>query len=66
MEERAVNSIRLLPRDDLETFAIRAATHMRHSRMELEASHRILSVLTGFLLGVLVATAGFLLGASLG
>ena len=63
MEERAVNSIRLLPRDDLETFAIRAATHMRDSRMELEASRHFLSVLTGFLLGVLVAAAGFLLGA---
>ncbi|MEY3080250.1 MAG: hypothetical protein RJA94_235 [Pseudomonadota bacterium] len=66
MQERAFNSIRLLPRDDLETFAIRAATHMRHSRMEMEASRHFLAVLTGFLLGVLVATAGFLLGASLG
>jgi hypothetical protein len=66
MEERAVNSIRLLPRDDLEAFALRAASHMRDNRMELEASRHFLATLTGFLLGVLVATAGFLLGSSLG
>jgi hypothetical protein len=66
MEERAVNSIRLLARDDLEAFAIRAASHVRDNRMELEASRDFLAVLLGFLLGVLVATAGFLLGASLG
>jgi hypothetical protein len=66
MEERAVNTIRLLPRGDLEAFAIRAASHIRVNRMELEASRYFLAVLTGFLLGVLVATTGFLVGASLG
>lgn len=66
MEERAVNTMRLLPRGDLETLAIRAASQMRDNRKELEASRHFLAVLTGFLLGVLVATTGFLFGASLG
>lgn len=66
MEEQAVNTIRLLPRSDLEAVAIRAASHLRDNRKELEASRHFLAVLTGFLLGVLVATAGFLVGASLG
>lgn len=66
MDERAVNSIRLLPRADLEAFAVRAASRMRDNREELEASHHFLGVLMGFLLGVLVATTGFLVGVGLG
>lgn len=66
MEQRALDDIRLLPRGDLEAFAIRAALHIRHARHELEAGRLFLVALTGFLLGALVASAGFLLGANLG
>ncbi len=44
--------------------ASRAAS--RDSRREAELSRYFVAVLTAFLLGVLVASSGFLLGASLG
>lgn len=66
MEERAFESIRLLPRSELETFALRAIAHLRDSRREREAGHFFVALLTGFVLGALVAAAGFLAGASLG
>lgn len=66
MEQRALDEIRLLPRGDLEAFAIRAVLQIRHAQDELEAGRLFLVALTGFLLGVLVAGAGFLLGSNLG
>lgn len=66
MEERALDDIRLLPRGDLEALAIRAALQVRQTRNELESGRLFLVALTGFLLGALVATAGFLLGTNLG
>ncbi len=66
MEERAFEAIRRLPREDLEAFAVRAAVHVRQIRHEAESGGYFVAVLTGFLLGALVASSGFLLGASLG
>lgn len=66
MDETAFNAIRSLPRDDLEAFAVRAAIHIGKSRQELETSRFFVAVLTGFLLGALVASSGFLFGASFG
>lgn len=66
MTERTCDDIRLLPRGDLEAFAIRAALQIRQTRNELESSRLFLSALSGFLLGAFVASAGFLLGVSLG
>lgn len=66
MEERAIETIRLLPRSDLEAFALRAVTHMRQNRAEVEKGHFFSAVLMGFLLGALVASAAFLVGTSLG
>lgn len=65
MEERALDDIRLLPRGDLEAFAIRAAFEIQQARSELEAGRVFLVALTGFLVGALVASAGFLLGFNL-
>lgn len=66
MEQRTFEAIQRLPREQLEVFALRAAVHVRDSRREAELSRYLVAVLTAFLLGVLVACSGFLLGASLG
>lgn len=66
MEERAVETIRLLPRSDLEAFALRAVTYMRQNQKEVERGHFFSAVLMGFLLGALVASAAFIVGTSLG
>ena len=65
MEEKAFMAIRLLPREELESFAVRAALHMRESHKELESGRFFSVLLAGFALGALVAAAGFLIGASL-
>lgn len=66
MEERAYETIRLLPRGELEAFAVRAALHLHEHRRDSEVNRLFLVALTGFLLGALVAAAGFLFGVSLG
>lgn len=66
MEERSFETIRLLPRRDLEAFALRAAVHLRETRHEVESSRFFSAVLMGFLLGAIVASAAFLIGSSLG
>lgn len=65
MEERAFTAIRPLPREELESFALRAAWHVRESRKELESLRFFSALLVGFVLGALVAAAGILIGASL-
>lgn len=65
MEERAFETIRLLPRRDLEAFALRAAVHLRETQQEVESSRFFSAVLMGFLLGAIVASAAFLIGSSL-
>lgn len=66
MEEQAFETIRLLPRRDLEAFALRAAIYMREARREMESGRFFSAMLMGFLLGALVASSAFLLGSSLG
>ena len=66
MEERPFERIRLLPRSELEVFALRALVHIRDSQRDQQAGHFFSAVLAGFLLGALVASAAFLLGSSLG
>lgn len=66
MDERTVWTIRQLPREQLESFAVRAAAHVRSSQSELRSWEFFLAVLTGFLLGSVVAAFGFLLGSGLG
>ena len=65
MEERAFTAIRLLQREELESFALRAAFQVRESRKELDSRRFFSTLLVGFVLGALVAAAGFLIGASL-
>jgi hypothetical protein len=66
MEDSTFATVRLLPRDQLETFAVRAALQLRSDREEIQAGNAFLSVLFGFLLGAIVASSGFLLGLGLG
>ena len=66
MEERALDAIRLMPRDELESFAFRVALQLRSDRGVIEAENAFLTILIGFLLGAIVAASGFLLGLGLG
>lgn len=66
MKERALDAIRLMPRDELESFAVRAALQLRSDRGVIEAENAFLTILIGFLLGAIVAASGFLLGLGLG
>lgn len=65
MTESALEAVRLMPRDELENFAVRAALQLRRNRGEIEASNMFLAALIGFLLGTIVAASGFLLGLGL-
>jgi hypothetical protein len=65
MEQNALDAIRVMPREELESFAVRAAVQLRNHRGEIESANAFLGVLTGFLLGAIVAAAGFLLGLGL-
>jgi hypothetical protein len=66
MKENAFDAVRMMPREDLERFAVRAAVELRNHRSEIEAGNVFLAILVGFLLGASVAAAGFLLGLGLG
>jgi hypothetical protein len=65
MTESAFETVRHMSRDELESFAIRAALQLRRHRGEAEAGNLFLAVLMGFLLGAIVAASGFLLGLGL-
>jgi hypothetical protein len=65
MTESALEAVRLMPRDELENFAVRAALQLRRNRGEIEAGNLFLAVLIGFLLGAVVAASGLLLGLGL-
>jgi hypothetical protein len=65
MEERAFETVRLMRREELEEFAVRAALQMRNYRREVEAGDDFIAVLLGFLLGAVVAASGLLFGLGL-
>ena len=66
MDDRFFDKIRQLSRPDLESFAVRAALHIRTNRNEAESGQFFNAPLFGFLLGAIVASSGFLLGVGLG
>lgn len=65
MKEKAFEAVRLMPRDELEDFAVRAALQLRSHREEIAAGNVFLAIMIGFLLGAIVAASGFLLGLGL-
>ena len=48
MKDSALEAVRLMPRDELESFAVRAALQLRSDRGEIEAANVFLAVLIGF------------------
>ena len=65
MEERAFETVRLMRREELEEFAVRAALQIRNYRREVQAGDDFVAVLLGFLLGAMVAASGLLFGLCL-
>ncbi|MFN4140578.1 hypothetical protein [Aestuariivirga sp.] len=66
MDENVARAVSMMPRNDLERFALRAAVQLQLNRSELQAGESFLTLLTGFFIGVVVAVSGFLVGAGLG
>jgi hypothetical protein len=66
MEEMEFGAIRHLSRRELESFALCAAMHVHEGRKELASGNFFAALLVGFVLGAVVASVGFLVGASLG
>jgi hypothetical protein len=65
MSDRHIEAIRHLTRAELEAFAVRSTVRMGNDRREIEHGNMFLAMLIGFLLGVLVALSGLLLGLGL-
>ena len=65
MEERTFETVRLMRREELEEFAVRAALQIRNYRREVQAGDDFVAVLLGFLLGAMVAASGLLFGLCL-
>lgn len=65
MKESAFDVVKLMPRDELENFAVRAALQLRSHQGEIEAGNVFLAILIGFLLGAIVTASGLLLGLGL-
>lgn len=66
MQERSFDKIRLLPREDLEYFALRAAMQIHDNRKGSESGRLFFALMIGLVLGALIASAGFVAGSSLG
>jgi len=66
MDEQTFETIRLLPRVELEKFVVHALCDLRERRHEVETGRVFSAVLGGFLLGAVVASVAFLVGSSLG
>lgn len=65
MSNHHLEAIRRLPHADLEAFAVEIASRMGSNRREIENGNQFLTLLIGFLLGVLVAISGLFLGFGL-
>lgn len=65
MDDRAFDRIRRLSRQELETLAHRAVLRIRQDGSEMERTRLFLAGLIGFLIGALVAAAGFIAGSTL-
>ncbi len=66
MDEQTFETIRLLPRGELERFAMHVLLDLRMRRQEAETGRVFSAVLGGFLLGAVVASVAFLVGSTLG
>jgi hypothetical protein len=62
MNDQTFDKLRDLSRDNLEDLAIQAIIQIRRDKQEKASSLTFQAVLTGFMLGTLVAASGFLAG----
>lgn len=60
MTDRTIEGVRELSREHLEELAIQAIIRIRQDKQERSRNAAFLAVLTGFMLGSLVAAGGFL------
>lgn len=63
MQERLFETIRRLPRTELDSSADQAASDVSSQDKIADSGRLFTAILVGFLLGALVASSGFLLGA---
>lgn len=63
MQERFYETITRLPRNELDSAADQAASDVSSQSETVDSGRLFTLVLVGFLLGALVASSGFLLGA---
>ena len=66
MDNPTFEKIRDLSRDNLEDLAIRAIIQIRQDKQDRAGSAMFMAVLSGFMLGALVAASGFLTGLAFG
>jgi hypothetical protein len=65
MHEQGISKVRQLSRENLEDLAIRAVLQLQVERRETLPNRYFMAVLSGFMIGTLVAASGFLIGAGL-
>jgi hypothetical protein len=65
MHEQTIGKVRELSRENLEDLAIRAVLQLQADRREAAPNSYFMAVLSGFMIGTLVAITGFLIGAGL-
>ncbi len=66
MNEKAFDQVSRLSRDDLEDFAVRAAIEIKRARDDARAADRFSQIVTGFVLGAIVAASAVLFGVLVG
>ena len=62
--DQTFRGVRDLSRDNLEDLAIRAILQIRQDKQERSKNEAFLSVLTGFMLGLLIVAGAFLTGSA--
>ena len=62
MSDQTFRGVRDLSRDNLEDLAIRAIMQIRQDKRERSKNEAFLSVLTGFMLGLLIVAGGLVTG----
>lgn len=65
MHEQGFSNVRELSRENLEDLAVRAVLQLQADRRDAAPNSYFMAVLSGFMIGALVAAAGFLLGSGL-
>lgn len=65
MRQTSFYTLKRMPRDQLEEFAIRALLRLRSQKEDTGTENLFAAILIGFVLGTVVAASGFLLGLGL-